>query len=139
MLEYVEKVLIPSIDEIKDQMDLPVRQRALVICDVFRAHRCASVIDALTNARIEHVFVPAGCTGELQPMDLSVNGDFKKIMKDQFTEWYADQIAKDNTKTVELKLSTMKPLHARWTIQAFDKIKEIKDTVLLGWKKSGLL
>ena len=45
-------------------------------------------------------FVPANCTGELQPLDVSCNGD----LKGYFSEWCANEVTK--------QLSVMKPLHA---------------------------
>ncbi|XP_046546143.1 uncharacterized protein LOC124256198 isoform X2 [Haliotis rubra] len=68
------------------------------------------------------------CTGELQPMDLSVNGDFKLAMKDQFINWYADKVSENLIESkkdtgVDLRISVMKPLHARWMEAAISKFK----------------
>ncbi|KAL5013090.1 hypothetical protein ScPMuIL_011641 [Solemya velum] len=141
MLRYIEQVLVPYTKKMKAELKLPRRQKALVICDVFRAHRCDEVIDALKAAKIEHVYVPAGCTGELQPMDLSVNGDFKTGLKNEFTEWYADEIANGNSNAtkVDLRISILKPLHARWFAKVFYNNKAKRNTILLGWTKSGIL
>ena len=37
---------------------------------------------------------------------------------------------------IDLKLSTLKPLHAGWLVSAFDSIKS--ETINLGWQKSGI-
>ena len=60
--------------------------------------------------------MPAGCTGELQLLDLSVNEGFKAAMKCSFSRWYADEVRQalvslDNLK-VDLRASLIKPLHA---------------------------
>ena len=44
MEEYLTKVQLPFIDDQRDTLDLPLRQRALVIMDFFRAHRVDSFI-----------------------------------------------------------------------------------------------
>ena len=95
-----------------------------------------SVLNALKKANIVHVLV----TGELQPMD---------CMKACFTEWYADNVAEclnqvpkpENAEfsanlvsKVNLRLSVMKPLHARWIFSVFHKLKVIQS----GWKIAGL-
>ena len=143
MVRYIETVLVPYTDKVKEELDLPIRQQSIAIFDVFRAHRCQEVLDALSKARIQHVFVPAGCTGELQPMDLSVNGELKAAMKNEFTNWYADMVAEDlkdssTINKVDLRLSVLKPLHAKWLSKVFHDLKSKKDIILLGWKKSGI-
>ena len=141
MIRYIKNVLVPYTDKVKEELDLPIRQHAVAVFDVFRAHRCEEVLDALSKARIQHVFVPAGCT-ELQPMDLSVNGELKTALKNEFTNWYADKIAKDvqddASKKVDLRISILKPLHAKWLCKVFHDLKSKKDHILLGWKKSSI-
>ena len=36
-------------------------------------------------------FVPASCTGELQPIDVAGNDEFKKNIKNFFINWYSDE------------------------------------------------
>ena len=60
--------------------------------DVFRAHRCESFLRILCTHNIHQVFMPAGCTGELQPIDISVDEEFKAVMKSSFSRWYADEV-----------------------------------------------
>ena len=142
IIRYIENVIVPYTDKVKEELDLPIRQYAVAVFDELRAHRCEEVLDVLSKARIQHVFVPAGCTGELQPMDLSVNGELKTALKNEFTNWYADKIAKDvqddASKKVDLRLSVLKPLHANWLCKVFHDLKSKKDHILLGWKKSGI-
>ena len=83
-------------------MGLSEDQKALVILDVFKAHLCESLKEKLTDKNILHVYVPAGCTGELQPLDLSFNQPLKTLMKELFTHWYADQISDQLSKGVQL-------------------------------------
>lgn len=143
MLKYVDEVLVPYTKKVKQSLRLPVRQKSLAIFDVFAAHRCDSFLNLLKKRNFEVRFVPAGCTSELQPMDLSVNGDFKTVMKDQFSQWYAEKVSAslkdgDITKPVDLRISVMKPIHARWMVSAYQTISKDKECVLRGWRLSGL-
>ena len=74
------------------ELELPEDHVCLAIFDVFSAHRCDSVLKKLNENHIHQVFVPASCTGELQPLDLSVNDEFKALMKDNFSRWYTHEI-----------------------------------------------
>lgn len=146
MMEYVKNIIIPYVEHTRDTRDLPLRQTALVILDVFKAHRVDSVLDALHGANIRTIFVPACCTGELQPLDLSGNKEFKEAIKDCFIEFYADKVSaamRDGKHpddiNIDLKMTAMKPLHARWMLHSFDKIKCQNELFTKGWDKAGIL
>ena len=94
MLYYIEHLLVPYVTDKRDELDLPLKQPALAIFDVFSAHRHASILDALHRANIKVVYVPAGCTDQLQPLDLRVNKVYKDILRAKFQDWYADEVAK---------------------------------------------
>ena len=83
-------MIIPYVIETREKLDLADDRLALAIFDVFSAHRCNSV--KLKSHNIHQVFVPAGCTGELQPLDVGVNQDFKQLMKNSFSRWYAQEV-----------------------------------------------
>ena len=93
------------------------------VFDVFAAHRCSSVLQRLSAHHIHQISVPASCTGELQPLDLSVNDKFKALMKEHFSRWNADEIktaldqgaSLDKVK-IDLKASLIKPLQGNWLI-----------------------
>jgi len=142
MEEYLDKVVIPYVDDQREALDLPLRQRALVIMDVFRAHRVDSIISKLKAHDIEVVYVPGGCTGELQPLDVAGNGLFKSLLYGQFESWYADQVAnalaEDEEPDVDIRLTTLKPIHARWLLASIDELKTRKDELLRGWRVTGI-
>ena len=41
--------------------------------------------------------------------------------------------------SVDLKLSTIKPLHARWFLKAFETIRNQESVMIQGWKRTGIL
>ena len=86
-------------------------------------------------------------TNIFQPLDLTVNGSFKALMKQKFTEWYSKQIANELEKgtplddiEVKLKLSVLKPLHAGWLIDAYDHLTSEtgRKVIANGWKSAGI-
>ena len=82
-------ILTPYTDRVKDELGLPKSQKSLLILDVFRAHRTPDVLDELKANGFVLEFVPANCTSELQPLDVTVNGAYKNHLKEAFTDWYA--------------------------------------------------
>ena len=93
--------------------------------------------------------VPANLTYLFQPLDVQggPNGYVKRFMKQKFCDWYAAQIIHaleegENIEATEvpLKLSIIKPLHAKWFIEMFNHMtNEIGRKVCLkGWEVSGI-
>ena len=83
-----------------------------------------------------------------QPLDLTVNSAAKQFTKKEFVIYYSAAIQKElnngnNIEDIEvdLKLSTIKPLHAQWLVNLFNHLTTAdgKATILKGWKNSGLL
>lgn len=59
---------------------------------MFAAHRSEKVLSALKKVNIRYVFVPAGCTDELQPLDQTVNKKYKELLKTEFQNWYSEKV-----------------------------------------------
>ena len=92
---------------------------------------------------LKKVFVPANCTNGLQPLDISVNKPAKNFMRARFQEWYAEQILQQvqgnmEKKPVDLKLSVVKSLAAKWFIQLSDYLQSKPDIIRNGFKGAGI-
>ena len=145
MQNYADNVLIPYIEDVRDALDLPLRQPAVAVLDVFAAHRTDEFLKKLRDNAIIPIYVSAGCTGELQPLDVSTNLPFKNKLKESFQEYYSgkvtaainDGIPPADVK-IDMRLSTLWPIHARWMLSAFDYLKANRNIILDGWRKSGI-
>ena len=137
-------IIIPYIEAVRDDMDLPLRQRALCIFDIYKAHQAEEVRGLLQKHNIQMVYVPASCNDKLQPLDVSVNGPFKQSMKSLFEDWYADEVAKQleenevNDVNVDMRLSVVKPIHAKWLVQSLQKLSGEKELIKRGWVQAGI-
>lgn len=152
MVAFVDKILVPYINKVRADLGKP-DQKALVILDVFRAHRVDILRQKMTDSGIALVYVPAACTDQLQPLDLSVNKEFKDEQKHCFHRWYADEVvsqmdamenesgeeADPSRVSVDLKLSRVKPLHGNWLITAFQSVQNKPSIIIDGFRKAGLL
>ena len=65
-------------------------------------------------------------------------------MKSSFNSWltkcfdFCKSTSKDEDFIPRLELSYMKPVYARWVINAFNIMKERKEIIIDAWKLSGL-
>ena len=142
MKDYIVKILVPYIAKKRKELKLPSVHRALVIYDKFKGQCTPAVLELLEENNIDIVLVPANCIDRLQPLDISVNKAAKNFMCDQFQRWYAEQIQQqvhDNVKNpVDLRLSIVKPLSAKWFVQLSDYFKEHPEIIKNGFKGAGI-
>ena len=122
MKYYLQKILIPYIDEKRKELKLSEDYPALVLFDKFAGQGTQELYGILESNHIDFVVIPANCTDRLQPLDVSVNKPVKEYLRKQFHTWYGEQICEQlNNESqhvpVDLKLSTMKPLGAQWMIK----------------------
>ena len=93
--------------------------------------------------------IPMNCTDRLQPMDLSVNKSAKDFMRQKLRDrsgaWYSSQVFKlldggaKMLSPVDLKLSIMKPLVARWLISIYDCIRANDSLIINSFKAAGTI
>ena len=102
-------------------------------------HLCLEV----NHIHVRAVVIPAGCTGELQPLDISVNDVFNC-----FSHWYMNEVSTALSNgvgvegvSVDLCISIVKPIHANWlsNVHVLSKLKVQRARVQRGFeKKNGI-
>ena len=78
MLEWVHNILAPYV------ATPPPGIVPLLYLDSFRVHMMGSVINAIQVLGVEVEFIPPGCTGLVQPVNVGYNKAFKAKVKDQY-------------------------------------------------------
>lgn len=53
----------------------------MIALDLFGSHKTDDVLDTLLAHDIRLSSIPSGCTGLVQPLDVSINRAFKDILK----------------------------------------------------------
>lgn len=103
------------------------------------------LIAKLKRHNIQPLFVSAACTDKLQPLDVAVNYDYKIILETEFHEWYSTQVMKSldhynrqGNASIDLKTSTVKPLHANRIINTHSRTSKRSALIKSGFHKLGL-
>ena len=82
-----------------------------------------------------------------QPLDLPVNDNCKKFMKNKFSEWQTEQVGNSLQASVKVeninnqfKLTTIKPVHAKWVVDYYNHINSEAgtDVIIKARKSAGL-
>ena len=112
---------------------------------MFKAHKTKIVRDLLKARRIKVAYVPAMYTSVFSPSDQFIEKEIKAGNNKQFSHWYAPQIndqidsgIPEDEVWVDFTLTNMKPIHARWTIATFEKLRDRKDLMRKAWEVTGL-
>jgi len=102
------------------------------------------ILKLLEDNYIDIVFVLANCTGELQPMDLSVNKSVKDFLRARFQEWYSTEVFHkyqspgSEIQPVKFPMSQMKPLCAQWLREMYDNLLAHPDIITNGFSAAGI-
>ena len=149
-LNILENVIIPCVEKQRVSLNLDFDHPALLIMDVFKGQMTCAVRELLNENHILLEKVPVNLTYLFQPLDKQggPNDYVKRFMKKKFTLWYSDQVirALDEGKDIKdveisLKLSIVKPFHAKWLIEMYNHMtsSEGRDVCFKGWKVAGIL
>ena len=113
--------------------------------DNFKAQRTDGILQLLEDNNIDSMFVPANYTGELQPIDLSVDKSVKDFMRAQFQDWYAAEVFKcykdsgSEIKPIKFPMSQMKPLGPQRIRRMYDHLLANPDIIQNGFKAAGIV
>lgn len=80
---------------VKEQLESGKGTYWLLLLDVHWSNRDKQMLAALRSKypNLLILFVPANCTSELQPMDVSFNAPFKKTVKTSAAAWLTEEVA----------------------------------------------
>jgi hypothetical protein len=87
-LEVMEEYLYFLRSTMEQKFGLKTRQKLLLILDVYASHRKGHLIEKARQLNIDLLFIPAGMTGELQPLDATIFGELKSAGAGKFLKAY---------------------------------------------------
>ena len=143
MVEYIKEVIVPFVDSTRQRLELAEQQPALAIFDHFKGQLTAKITKELNDNFIHSVIIPANCTGELQPMDISVNKVIKSLLRSKFSEWYSEELSEkfingDDDEPVDISTARMKCIGGRWLMEVIEYLQDNPHIVVNGFKHAGI-
>uniref|UniRef100_A0A1X7UK74 DDE-1 domain-containing protein n=1 Tax=Amphimedon queenslandica TaxID=400682 RepID=A0A1X7UK74_AMPQE len=143
MILYIQSIIILYLAEKCEALNLPPSQLVLDIIDKFQGRTTESVLKLLIKNNILYVIVPPNCTDRLQPLDLSLNKAAKNFLRSQFQSWYAnkiyEQLKQDKCDPVDLRLTVMKTLGAKWIMELSRYIRSKPTLIINAFKEAGII
>ncbi|KAJ8313477.1 LOW QUALITY PROTEIN: hypothetical protein KUTeg_008970, partial [Tegillarca granosa] len=115
MAEYINKIIVPYIDSVKDEKDFSIRQKSLVIFDCFRGQITDEFLSLLNKESILYATIPP------------------KFVRISYNQW---TLCRGNQN--DLSLTNLKPLGARWLLKLYHFLKSNPDTIYNGFHKAGI-
>ena len=144
-IDMLKKILILYVEAKRKELGVTDKPW-LLICDVFKGQWTDAVKDVVKESNGKMVPVPNNWTNYFQLLDLAVNKSSKDFLRQEAQSWYSQEIVKqmeagkrpDEIK-VDVRISVMKPLHAKWIVKYYDYARNNPDLIINGWKESGII
>ena len=138
-LKFLKEIVIPYRDNGRCRSKLPKEQKVLMVMDVFTGQMTEDVVKQYQDNNILIANLPRNMTKYYQPLDLTVNGYCKKLLKRKFTQWYSAEVTRQLANKValedvqvKLQLTKLKPLQAGWISKFFNEMATSKGSEIIG-------
>jgi len=158
MREYVREVLVPYYKAQKVRLGLPLDYPCVWLIDCWSVHIKDSFIAWVQSQYpfIRILFIPANCTGLMQPCDLAGQRDLKCILRsigtlfamvqmrealkrlEGLSEEERQQKIEEGALKIDTSISVVKPLLPGWLLEAQKELIR-RRALLKGWEVSRLL
>ena len=125
--ELFNNILIPYVKRVRGELNLRSTKEWVLIADVFKGQWTEAVKQLIYDNHGKMVPVPNNMTSYLQHLDLTVNRSCTSFLRNQAQKWYSEQVQAQivnginaDKVSVDLRISVVKPLHAKWVTQFYD-------------------
>ena len=143
--ELFNNILIPYVKRVRGELNLRSTKEWVLIADVFKGQWTEAVKQLIYDNHGKMVPVPNNMTSYLQHLDLTVNRSCTSFLRNQAQKWYSEQVQAQivnginaDKVSVDLRISVVKPLHAKWVTQFYDYMQVNKEIIIKGWERSGI-
>ena len=123
MNQWIDEVLAP------DVATAPAGIVPILFLDSFSVHLKGSIVRKIQDLGVQVEFIPPGCTGLLQPVDVGFNKAFKAKMRTEYNAWLLEQ---DPDQPIP---GTTRRNVSDWIIAAQKNVTD--ETLKNAWRKTG--
>ncbi|EIN06290.1 hypothetical protein PUNSTDRAFT_73512 [Punctularia strigosozonata HHB-11173 SS5] len=147
MKEWVKEILAPYIQNVIEVQQLPAHQKAILFIDCYPVHTSEEFRQFLATEfpNIVLIYVPANCTGVMQPADLGQNRPIKHFLRQDYLSYmvreHRAQI-KEGRKAGDVKFMTSMPalrtIAVGATVRAYEFMQgpSGRDIIRRSWEKA---
>ena len=147
MIQYVQNIIVPFVERTRESLGEDEDKAAVVIMDNFKGQVTPAMTELLERHHIHSCLIPPNTTDRLQPMDIAVNKPAKTFLKEQFQNWYSEQVTRQldgedvenvDLEPVELSMAVMKEIGAKWLVDMADYISNNPQFIVNGFLHAGI-
>ena len=113
-----------------------VRKESLLVLDVHTAQKTERIKTELKECNTTPVFVPAGCTPIVQPLDVSYNAPFKTKVETAATNHLHDNV--EGYLHGRFTAGERRVLISKWVGEAWEELSQNKEVAVRSFKKCGI-
>jgi hypothetical protein len=130
MKRFVDEILAPYFDTQKKLISRPTTQKSLWIIDVWAVHRSDEFLGWMreNHPTILIDFVPGGCTGVAQPLDVGINRPFKQSIKVSYhadlVDHFLGQMTQNQKLTFDTHIGPLRDASVGWLWHAYQIIQK---------------
>lgn len=88
---------------IENVLPWSMNSRLLLIMDLANMHTSEGTLGHLRERNVDVVFVPAGCTSIVQPVDVGIVKQFKSRVRNDWEEWMRLEHERENTRAGNIR------------------------------------
>ncbi|CAI7749185.1 unnamed protein product [Closterium sp. NIES-54] len=114
---WLTKEVLPHLNPQRGQN----ARRAMLVLDSYRGNITQAMLQAYHTHSITLAVILAGCTSQIQPLDISINRCFKAAVRARYAMWFMREGIHLKTKAGNLR-QPPHPVVLQWIAEAWDQV-----------------
>ena len=118
-----EEILLKWFTKLWSTVKLSDSVQPVLIFDHCPVHKKKIIFATIERKGAKYFLIPPGCTGYLQPLDVSINKPFKDKIRAMYKDWVQDESLSSNNVTKQSNIKTpSNDLMIDWVLKSLAEI-----------------